>query len=643
MGKVVADAARRGDLLPPRDTTRGLGVALAADPLAWSFYPPRALHALLPYDLGFKLVLLLHGALAGLGAASLARRLGASPRERLLALTGAVLAGPVLSLTRHPNLLAAAAWAPFALAAFLHALDDGDRRQLARASLFVGLMLLAGGVELVLGLAPVLAIVAIAAGLPGRGLRVRVDFLLAPLAVLVLGGGLAAIQLVPTFRWIPETIRPGALSDAQAQEWSLPVFRLGGLLLRGLDPGERSRYGGEAFSPSIYLGFAVVALALRSVTTGDRRARAVALGCAVVLAMALGPAGKVLPLLRHLPVYDRFRFPEKLVLLVAVIAPALAAVGLHGLLLSRLACAWPRVANAVACALVLATGADLVLERERLLPTVPVAWYHEAPAAIALVGTGRVLVGPRVGQRGDGAREGPIAWHRETLLGGLAGLFGREDAGVYGPFAPARLAELMRETGAGPGFVELTAVDAVIAVASSEHAALGPGEPLAGTPLVVAHPRPGPRARLLARSRRVSHEQALIDANMPRERLLSFAFFEGDVPEVDSPGDAGTATVLERDAHRVRVKTTATGERFLVLSELFGRGVEASVDGAPTAVVPAYLALTGLRVPPGEHEVLLTWTVPGLGLGAAITALSAVMLLLLGVATPSRGRGPRGR
>src|SRR5438067_2399152 len=72
LGKRVAESAREGRVVPPpRDLSRGLGVALVADPLAWSFYPPRVLYAALDYDLGFKLVFLLHGALAGLGAAAL--------------------------------------------------------------------------------------------------------------------------------------------------------------------------------------------------------------------------------------------------------------------------------------------------------------------------------------------------------------------------------------------------------------------------------------------------------------------------------------------------------------------------------------------------------------------------------------------
>ncbi|MBX3470089.1 MAG: hypothetical protein KF878_24705 [Planctomycetes bacterium] len=75
----VAEAWREGRL-PERDPYRGCGTPTVPDPLAQVLYPPALLRAALPFDLGWALWFPLHAALAGAGAAHLARRLGASPR-----------------------------------------------------------------------------------------------------------------------------------------------------------------------------------------------------------------------------------------------------------------------------------------------------------------------------------------------------------------------------------------------------------------------------------------------------------------------------------------------------------------------------------------------------------------------------------
>jgi uncharacterized membrane protein YfhO len=53
------------------------------------------------------------------------------------------------------------------------------------------------------------------------------------------------------------------------------------------------------------------------------------------------------------------------------------------------------------------------------------------------------------------------------------------------------------------------------------------------------------------------------------------------------------------------------------------------VDGQPARVVAADLAATGVFVPAGEHSVRVTWTIPGLALGAAISALALLVALVL--------------
>src|SRR5581483_3473079 len=111
----------------------------------------------------------------------------------------------------------------------------------------------------------------------------------------------------------------------------------------------------------------VVALAALGVVAGDRRARSLAVAVALTTVLTLGARGKLFELVRVLPIFDRFRFPEKLILLPAVLVPALAARGLDELLHRRGA----RLAVVVLAVATL----DLAVVNARpgrgLLPTVP--------------------------------------------------------------------------------------------------------------------------------------------------------------------------------------------------------------------------------------------------------------------------------
>jgi hypothetical protein len=622
LGKVVANAARAGWVVPPaRDPTRGLGVALSADPLAWSFYPPRLLHAVLPYDLAFKLVLLLHGSLAGVGAARLARAIGATRRSSALAIAGAVLAGPVIALHRHPNLLAAAAWAPLVVAFTLDlaAHPERARRSLAFASGGVALMLLAGGAELVLGLAPVLAVVAALSPL-GTGSRLRT--VLSTGAALGVGGLLAAIQLAPTWVWLPSTLRPGAVSGSEAVVWSLPLRRVLSLALPS-DRGEPGGLGHQPFSDSVYLGAVVFGLALLGAVRGDRRARALAAGVVLSLVLALGAHGVLFEFLRHLPIFDRFRYPEKLVLLAAVFLPALAARGLDEVLRLK------KRGFGLGLLLVALATADLAWANARpgrgLLPTVPTAWLHDPPETVALLGTGRFIAGAGAvdappGLPGEDATAVFLRTkkhHRDVLLGGLGGLYGLEDASCYGPFAPRQLADLLFATRLDDYFLRITGTSGVIVPRREGERSLplphsGPGpnpelplEAVPGTSVSVAQAPGGPRASL------VSAE--LLAATEPRGRFTC--------PE---------ARVLERDARHVLVEADASEPCLVVLSELYLEGVTATVDGEPAEVRFVDSALVAVPIAAGRHRVNVEWHTPGLGIGAlaSLAGLAIVAYLL---------------
>lgn len=653
LGRQVALELRAGSLIPAaRDPSRALGVPLAADPLAWTYYPPRLLHALLPYDLGFKLALALHAAVAGLGASWLARALGARGRARLLAVVGTALAGPLLSAHRQPDVLASAAWAPWAAAASLEAIGvRGQERQvrLALAAVFWALLLLGGGFPVALGLALVLAFAAagatslehVASSWERRVLEARAFFALLP--AILLGAGLASLGLVPAAIWACQTTRVRGVPEGEALHHSLEPARLPGFFARLLDPGGAQEHRLAASSlPTVYLGAGVVACALAGIALGGRRARSLALGTAVVLVLSLGASGRLFVELRALPLGDRLCEPERLVPLAAALVPALAAAGA-----SALARRAPRRAWLVGV-LVAVTALDLLLARRTSLRTVPLSWLETAPATTALVDTGRVLAEPRLldSHISDepASDEGFLAakeHERRTLAGGLAGLWGKESASVDLPYPPARLQDLLVALDWDGRTWDLLSCGAVLADPRGAYRARidgFPDEPRPGTCVSARQPVDISRAWLASTVIRWEHAGAFEIARCspwPRGRRGPVAVVESDaVPElhedlgadrVDRP-ELDQVSILERGADGERVATDSKGPRLLVLSELWTVGVRATVDGRPAEAAPADMALVGVPVPAGRHEVIVTWKTPGSLVGAFISLACAVLV-----------------
>ncbi len=93
---------------------------------------------------------------------------------------------------------------------------------------------------------------------------------------------------------------------------------------------------------------------------------------------------------------------------------------------------------------------------------------------------------------------------------------------------------------------------------------------------------------------------------------------------LDRPGRAGTVGDVDVLDHGT-VTVDATRPALLVISHGWQHGWSATVDGNAAPLVRADGLVLGVPVPAGHHEVKVTFTPPGLRLGAAITVASAVV------------------
>jgi hypothetical protein len=98
------------------------------------------------------------------------------------------------------------------------------------------------------------------------------------------------------------------------------------------------------------------------------------------------------------------------------------------------------------------------------------------------------------------------------------------------------------------------------------------------------------------------------------------AVVEGAVPGGSNGGAQVRITAYERDLYRARVETPHPS--LLRIAVPYFPGWKARVDGKPAAVVPVDLALMGVTVPAGRHELVLSYASSRFATGLTISVLA---------------------
>jgi hypothetical protein len=156
---------------------------------------------------------------------------------------------------------------------------------------------------------------------------------------------------------------------------------------------------------------------------------------------------------------------------------------------------------------------------------------------------------------------------------------------------------------------------------------------------VVEIPRPLPRVYFVARSRTVPDGQAALRALAdPSVDLRSEVILEGDDPR--PPGNRSAPLMLgwkpvdflSETASRLAVQVHAPQAGYVVFSDTFYPGWEASVNGRPAPVLRANHSFKAVRVEAGPSDVVFQFRPRSLHWGAIVsllTLLSGTVLLLI--------------
>ncbi|HYQ81141.1 MAG TPA: hypothetical protein VEP68_06560, partial [Anaeromyxobacteraceae bacterium] len=335
----VAEQWRQGHL-PQWNPYLGLGVPLVAGAVDAVQHPFNLLLVALPFEVGFKLWILLSYLVAAGGGYAWARRLGHGWHASLGAGLAFALSGFLVSSSDNLTYLTTLAALPWVFAAAHDWLERGGPGRLAWLGLASGLCA-AGGDPQAWGFA-VAALVPYSVLLAGGGRRRLASAWrgCGAMAAAALG---AAPFILPVLAWLPHSSRGDALTPEELARWSLPPLRLLELALPGMFRDRDGvmgswvyiAFGGGALTPipwvaSVYAGVSSIALAVWGALR-SRQARWLLLGAAAFTWMSLGLAGGFGRILPHLPALRGFRYWEKMAVWPALLLAMAAARGIDSL------------------------------------------------------------------------------------------------------------------------------------------------------------------------------------------------------------------------------------------------------------------------------------------------------------------------
>jgi membrane protein YfhO len=314
----LAESFKAGEL-PLWDRHAAMGFPLLADFQSGTFYPPHLLFRLLPFFSALSAVLLFHYIVAATGAYSLCRHWNYSPYISLLGAIFFTFGGTIVSLTNLLNHFQTAVWLPWALLFGERCLKSQSWKSFLALAFTLLLQFLAGSPEIYAMSVALLFL---------DGLRLRTDnkdvtyrkvfFLFGAANILVIG--LAMVQILPTIELIRESRARRSIDFAETTAWSLHPLQLIDLFFPDkevdtakLPPLIPFFIPKIPFLVSHYLG-ALAPLSISFWFYYVSRKEKILLSALICLSLLIA-AGGYTPLypalLRYVPFFSLFRFPEK--------------------------------------------------------------------------------------------------------------------------------------------------------------------------------------------------------------------------------------------------------------------------------------------------------------------------------------------
>lgn len=310
------------------------GQPTLSNPNYLAFYPPSWIGLKLSADRWLGAMVWLHLLWGTGGIVYLSRRFGASVAASVLAGIGFGLGLPLTRMAGILPVFLGTTWLPWVLALGIDA-GRGCPRKLVLGAAALALQFLSG--EPMMPLASGLGLLLIVVFGPATDTP-RVRALRSLLTMGLVAAGLAAVQILPTAYRVAGTARGAGLPAEEALKWSLAPERLIEWVLPSFHGYFHRIEFGEYFgcgasdcnAPYVEVlgpAGAMWVLAAAGILSAGPWRKAIAALFVVSVLLALGRYNPGFVLLRELPPFSWFRFPQKWILLATVAAYPAAALG----------------------------------------------------------------------------------------------------------------------------------------------------------------------------------------------------------------------------------------------------------------------------------------------------------------------------
>lgn len=660
-------------------------------------YPPSLIYLLLPLPWSLTVFCLLHQFVGGVGMFVLGRRWSGSALGGAVAAIAYMFNGLMQNALTWPNNIAALGLLPWMIILVERAWRDGGR-WLVGAAILGAVQMLSGGPEIVLltwalsGL--FLAVEMISTGFRGSGIAAG-RFVL----VVALVSGLCAAQLIPFYEFLGQSTRIFTLDHdawSYGEHGWMNVFVP--LMHGSLSVGGTLFLPEQGWSLSFYPSLLVLAFAVTAVLLRPGLKVGTMLGMVVIaLDLARGANGWAYPLIDSVFDLTLFRFPVKAMLFLTVLLPLLgamafgseagerrsrclmvggvilllpvAAIGLAlrgdlignltggqilvnglvrlglaviglGAAIGMLRATGTRPQGALGLVLLAVLWLDLKTHAPGLTPTVSPELFQAAAVDTSemypkpALGEGRFVMSQDALYHNhyltDDEVDSIFLQHRLTLFDNLNLLDGVPKFGGFYTMYHYRMTYIAGVLYARtPEFPTGLADFLGLSQESSRTNVTEWAARLSAMPLIAAGQRPifVPDKRLVA---------ALASPGFdPRKVVLFDEGQQGNIAAEPSP--AALVSDADVSAHEIRFKVQTSVATIATIAQTYHENWEAMIDGNPVPLLRANYAFQGVRVPAGEHEVVLRYRDTGFEKGLLI---SIVTLLLCGFCWWRAGDAP---
>jgi hypothetical protein len=157
--------------------------------------------------------------------------------------------------------------------------------------------------------------------------------------------------------------------------------------------------------------------------------------------------------------------------------------------------------------------------------------------------------------------------------------------------------------------------------------------------------KPFPRAIWIQRAEVLSGPEAVLERLSAEDFDPRLSVLLEEDPGISLSRDssidsAAPAKITDYQNNRIAIECNAPGDGWLLLSEQFYPGWKAWCDGSPAPIYRADYILRAVPVPGGKHTIVMKYSPPSFKIGAALSALMALMFCATVAVSAWRARNP---